>query len=135
MGAGGSGVGSGVGSGAGGSGVGTGVGTGVGSGAGGAGGTEHCGSVQVLVLVSAGHTSPPFIGGVTTFLDEVCSPTRSGTGFSVNGKSHALAAATRAYTPGAFGRAHPAPQETIPTSLSEPSSRIKGPPLSPWHES
>lgn len=43
---------------------------------------------------------------------------------------------TRLYTPGRY--AHPTPQLTIPISLScEASSplTIRGPPLSPWHES
>jgi len=38
----------------------------------------------------------------------------------------------RAYTPGAFGRAQPTPQETAPKILP---LQARGPPLSPWQES
>ena len=92
----GSGVGSGIGSGVG-DGVGDGVGEGVGVGSGaGTGATGHEGKVHGLVLVNAGHSAPPFAGGVVTTLVLFCSPTRSGTGESVKGSSQAFAAATRA---------------------------------------
>jgi len=47
-----------------------------------------------------------------------------------------MATVTLAYTPGNSGRAQPTPQLTTPTSVCRLfSSRMRGPPESPWHES
>ena len=43
---------------------------------------------------------------------------------------------TSAYTPGKLGRPQPIPHDTTPTTYSKvPMVNVRGPPLSPWHES
>mmetsp|Transcript_9597 Transcript_9597/g.15416 ORF Transcript_9597/g.15416 Transcript_9597/m.15416 type:complete len:200 (+) Transcript_9597:265-864(+) len=143
----GDGVGDGGGDGGGGEGGGVGDGGGVGGGGDGDGDADgggdgdgcgkggHAGSAHDLSRRSAGHAAPPARGRVTTRRVRACVPRRPGRPSSNMGASHAAAAEIRAYTPGRLGRAQPAPHDTTPTTASLPSSKMRGPPESPWHES